>query len=156
MKRPIMILAKSTVMAIGLALVATMAGADNHTSGQNEIKYRKAVMKALGGHMSAMARIIKGEVGHTGHMFGHATAINVIASMMADIFPKGSGGNNTRANDEVWQDAVKFSEAVGAFQGAAANLLQSGNSDDRGAVGATLGEVGKSCGGCHRTFRKPS
>ena len=156
MKRAITILAKSAVMAIGLALVATTTGADGHTSTENEIKYRKAVMNALGGHMGSMAKIAKGEVGHTGHMFGHATAINAIASMTANIFPKGSGGNNTRAKDEVWQDTAKFDEAVKAFQGAAANLLQAADSGDKDVVGAALNGVGKSCGGCHKTFRKPN
>lgn len=155
MKRAITILAKSVVLAGGMALVATTAGADGHASGENEIKYRKAVMKALGGHMGSIAGIAKGEVGHTGHMFGHATAINAIASMTANIFPKGSGGDNTRAMDEIWQDTAKFYSAVKAFQDAAANLLQAANSVDKGAVGAALGGVGKSCGGCHKPFRKP-
>jgi len=156
MKRTIKIFAKSTIMAIGLALVATTAGADGLTSVENAIKYRKSVMNALGGHMGSIARIANGEVEYTEHILGHSTAINAIASMTANIFPRGSGGSNSRAKDEVWQDTAKFDEAVKAFQSAAANLLQAANSGEKDAVGAALSGVGKSCGTCHKTFRKPN
>lgn len=150
---------KGVLVAAGLALLTATAGspaiADGHMKGENAIKYRQAVMKALGGHMGSLGAIAKGEVGHANHMFGHASAINAIASMTADIFPEGSGGDKTRAKDDIWKNWAEFQKTVTAFQGAAAKLVEAANAGDAGAVGAALGGVGKTCGGCHKPFRKP-
>jgi cytochrome c556 len=154
MKRAISVIAKGALVAGGLALVTT-AVSSTVNANENDIKYRKAVMKALGGHMGSIAGIAKGEIGHTKHMFGHATAINAIAAMTSDIFPKGSGGDNTRAKDDIWQKWSEFEKTISAFQAASEKLLEAANSGDKGAVGAALGGVGKSCGGCHKPFRKP-
>ena len=152
MKRAITKLAKGILFAGGLALT-TAAISPVADASEADIKYRQAVMKALGGHMGSIAGIAKGEVGHTKHMFGHASAINAIAAMTSDIFPKGSGGENTRAKDEIWQKWSEFEKGISAFQAASAKLLEAANSGDKGAVGAALGGVGKSCGGCHKPFR---
>ena len=153
MKRAISVIAKGALVAGGLALVTAAVSATANAD-EKDIKYRQAVMKALGGHMGSIGAIAKGEVGHTKHMFGHATAINAIAAMASDIFPKGSGGDKTRAKDEIWQNMGDFNKALSAFQAASAKLLEAANSGDKAAVGAALGGVGKSCGGCHKPFRK--
>ena len=36
------------------------------------VKYRQSVMKALGGHMGATARIVKGDAGAKHHLVAHA------------------------------------------------------------------------------------
>ena len=154
MKSALSILAKGVLFAGGLALLAATASPIAEAS-EADIKYRQTVMKALGGHMGSIAAIAKGQVGHSKHLFGHASAINAIAAMTSDIFPKGSGGENTRAKDEIWQKWSEFEKTIAALQGATAKLLEAANAGDPAAVGAALGGVGKACGGCHQPFRKP-
>ena len=48
---------------VGLA-ASSPAGADS----TGEIKYRQRVMKAVAGHMGAIAGIVKGEVDYTAHL----------------------------------------------------------------------------------------
>ena len=155
MKRAISINAKGALVVGGLALV-TAAISTPANANDKDVNYRQAVMKALGGHMGSIGAIAKGEVGHTKHMFGHAVAINAIAAMALDIFPEGSGGDKTRAKDEIWQNMGEFRKAVSAFQAASAKLLEAANLGDKAAVSAALGGVGKTCGGCHKPFRKPN
>lgn len=152
--------ARGVLLAGAVALLSTAVGpaalADSvSATAASNVKYRHAVMHALSNHMSSIAAIAKGDVGHAGHMAGHAAAIAALASMTGDVFPEGSGGDATRAKDEIWRDAAGFEAAVEAFRAAAAKLLDAAEAGDAGAVGAALGGVGRTCGGCHRAFRKP-
>ncbi len=147
--------ARGVLLAGAVALLSTAAGPAAHADASADVKYRQAVMKALGNHMGSIAAIAKGEVGHAGHMAGHAAAIDALASMTGDVFPEGSGGDATRAKDEIWRDAAGFEAAVEAFRAAAAKLLEAAEAGDAETVGAALGGVGRTCGGCHRAFRKP-
>ena len=147
--------ARGVLLAGAVALLSTAAGPAARADASADVKYRQAVMEALGNHMGSIAAIARGEVGHAGHMAGHAAAIDALASMAGDVFPEGSGGDATRAKDEIWRDATGFEAAVEAFRAAAAALLEAAEAGDVGAVGAALGGVGRTCGGCHRAFRKP-
>jgi cytochrome c556 len=150
--RNVIIKAALAVVLLG-GVVAAIPGA----SAQNAdaaFKYRKAVMSALGGHMGSLGAIAKGEVSHGNHMVGHAAAINAIAGMTADLFPAGSGGDNTRAKDEIWSNAADFKAKVADFQNAAAMVFAAANSGDAAAVGKAMGALGGSCGGCHKPYRK--
>lgn len=147
--------AGGVLLAGAVTLFSTAVGPAAHTDASTDVKYRQAVMEALGNHMGSIAAIAKGEVGHAGHMAGHAAAVDALASMTGDVFPEGSGGDATRAKDEIWRDTAGFEAAVEAFRAAASKLLEAAETGDAGAVGAALGGVGRTCGGCHRAFRKP-
>ena len=58
---------------------------------EGPIKYRKAVMKAVGGHMGAMAGILKGQIkGSKKELEIHAHAMQGLASIAPGIFLEGS------------------------------------------------------------------
>ena len=145
-------LARGVLLAGGLALLSATVSPVAQAA-EADIKYRQSIMKAMGGHMGSLAAIAKGQVGHSQHMFGHAAAINAIATMVPDIFPKGSTGPNSRAKDDIWSKWSEFEKGITALQGAAAKLFEAANAGDAAAVGAALGGVGKACGGCHKPFR---
>jgi cytochrome c556 len=144
------------LLAAGLAL--GMAG---HTlaadSPENLVKYRKSVMKAIGGHTSAIAAVVKGEVSYGAHVANHARGIKEMSLIVLDIFPSNSGPMDyadTRALAEIWDQPAKFKEAVTAFQSAAAKFADIAEGGDQQAIADGLGALGKSCGGCHKPFRK--
>ena len=144
------------LMAVGLAL--GMAGqtlaAD---SPENLVKYRKSVMKAIGGHTGAIAAVVKGEVSFGAHVANHARGIKDMSLIVSDVFPSESGPMDyadTRALAEIWDQPAKFKEAVTAFQSAAAKLADVAEGGDPQAIADGLGALGKSCGGCHKPFRK--
>ncbi|NNG03898.1 MAG: cytochrome c [Inquilinus sp.] len=143
----------ATVAAATLAAGVGVASAADQPADQ--IKYRQAVMRSVGGHMGAIAAIMKGEISHTGHLSAHANAIAGMAVVAADVFPPSSAsGAETRAKPEIWQDWDEFLGKAEAFRTASANLASViDGGGDSAAVGAAFGDLGKSCGGCHRPFR---
>lgn len=120
-----------------------------------DIKYRQMVMDSIGSHIGAIVAVIKGKVPYGAHIVGHAQAMQAASRMLDDIFPPGSAVGQTRAKPDIWQQPEKFKAVLKAFQDASINLVQAAESGDMGAIGEALGVVGKSCGGCHKPFRKP-
>ena len=148
---------KRAIFAICIGLCA--AGATQALAAdepENVIKYRQAVMKAIGGHIGAIAGVVKGEVSYTGDVAAHARGIQEMSQLVSKLFPKGTDSGmhkNTRALPAIWQDWDKFGAAVKAFQDASANLVKIAEAGDPAAFGGGLQGLGKSCGGCHKPFR---
>jgi len=117
------------------------------------IKYRQATMKALAGHLGAASALAKDEVSAEGHLAVHVDALAATAKLMEGLFPAGSGQGQTSALPAIWDNPTDFAKAVAASD-AAATALASTPKDDAAALGAALGAVGKTCGGCHGAFRE--
>jgi cytochrome c556 len=132
--------------------VAGSAGAADDPA--NVVKYRVNLMKAQTGHLRAIASVVKGEVSYGAHVKAHADAIKALSEMAGEVFPKGSGVGESRAKPEIWQDWDKFLAVYGTYKAEAAKLAEVAGSGDLAAIGAQLGNLGKSCGGCHKPFRK--
>jgi len=123
---------------------------------ENMIKYRKAVMSAIGGHTGAIAGVVKGEVSFVGHVEAHARGINEMSKLITQLFPTGTDNGafkDTRALPAIWQDRAKFDAAAQALQDESAKLIEVAQGGDAGAIGAQLQNVGKACGSCHKPFR---
>ncbi len=142
-----------TVFALALLPLAGLP-AQAVDESEKVIKYRQTVMKSLGTHMGGIAAVVKGEVSFVGHVPGHAAGIAAISKMMVDMFPKDSDFGVTRARPEIWTRWDDFVKAAKAMEVEAAKLVEVAGSGDRGAIGAQLGAVGKTCGGCHKPFRE--
>ena len=141
--------------AVGLALIMAAQSVAAGSS-EDEVKYRKSVMKAIGGHTGAIAAVVKGQVSYGAHVASHARGIKDMSLLVGDVFPANSGPDSfkdTRALAKIWDEPTKFKEAVTAFQQAAAKFADIAESGDSGAIAAGLGDLGKSCGGCHKPFR---
>ena len=148
---------KKTIVALCgalFAVTATQAFAVDEPA--NVIKYRKNVMRAMGGHISAIVAVVKGEVSFTGDVAAHARGINEMSKVAPHIFPQGTDNasqSDTRALPAIWEDPAKFEAAVKALQDASANLVRVAEAGDPSAFGGALQELGKACGGCHKPFR---
>ncbi len=143
------ILLAAIVAALGVG-IAGVAAAD----GANDIKYRKAHMKALSGHLGPIFMILKGEAGDKSHIAAHASALANVSMMIGGLFPAGSGTGKTDALAVIWEKPDDFKKAVAALEDASAKLFGAARKGDMAAIGAAAGGVGKSCGGCHKVFRK--
>ena len=138
------------IVAFGFGLAGGPAQAD-----EAAIKYRQSVMKALGGHMGALASLVKGQIDAKSHLPGHANAVAAMGALTKDIFPKGSdAGAETTALPVIWEKPDEFAKAVTAFETASAKFAGVAGGGDMTAIAAAFGELGKSCGGCHQTYRK--
>jgi cytochrome c556 len=123
---------------------------------EGAIKYRKAVMKAVGGHMGAMAGIVKGKVkGSQKEMEALSHAMRELASITPLIFPEGSDFGETRALEVIWQKPKEFKKVLDAFLAEATKLAEISHSGDKQAFGAQFKAMGKNaCGACHKNFRE--
>lgn len=123
------------------------------------IEYRQSVMQGLNAHRGAVIAIVDDDVEYRSHILAHATALHRLAVMAGDVFPEGSGGDDTRAKDEIWQDTgpvvEEFREALEGLQDATGGLLDAVYAGDIGAVVEAITTVRGACTGCHQTFRKP-
>ena len=121
------------------------------------IAYRQSIMKAVGGHMGAIAMAAKGDVSFTDEVAGHAHAINEMSKNLGRLFPEGSGmeAGETRALPIIWEKWDDFVAAAKAMETESAKLAEVAKGGDRAAIAAQTGELGnKGCGGCHKTFRE--
>ncbi len=117
------------------------------------LEYRQSLMQGLAAHRSAVTAIVDDEVDYRSHILAHATALRRLAVMATDVFPEGSGGEGSRAMDEIWQNTDDFQEVLKGLQDATSGLLDAVYAGDIGAVEEALTAVAGSCRDCHRAFR---
>lgn len=146
---------KSLFSILAAGVLVTSAGIAS--ASENDITYRKSVMKSIGGHMKAMSLIVKGEAGDMKDLGTHATAMAGLAKAAATAFPKESSAmdGKTEALMAVWEKPEDFKKVTMAFIAEADKLTAAVQSGDKGAIGAQLGELGKNgCKACHDNFRE--
>jgi cytochrome c556 len=123
---------KSVLGIATAAIISTSATAA--FASEDAIKYRQEIFKAVGGHMTAMATILKTDAGDMSHMEADA--------------------GKTRAKANIWTDADDFKKVVMAFEEHAGKLAMAAKSGDKGQIGAALGGLGKNgCKACHDDYR---
>ena len=123
------------------------------TTPEDAIKYRQAVMESLGGHVAAFLLIALNKVDAREYLQNHADALANLSTEMDGLFPAGSGEGDTEALPAIWDDNEKFAAAVAKMQEATSALQETVRSGDPKAIMGAFAEAGKSCKGCHETFR---
>ena len=142
------------IVTIGSAIALT-AGTVFSVSADDEgaIKYRQAVMKAVGGHMGGSVAIIKGKVPYKDDLVAHATGLNDMANVAANAFKQKTAGGKTRAKAKIWEDSSDFSQKIEDLKNSTADFLAAAKNGGPEAAGAKLGAVGDACKGCHKKYR---
>ena len=112
-------------------------------------------MKGIGAHINNIAAIAKGKITFTGNLISDAQGIvNGLATASA-LFPSGTDGGKTNALAALWEDREGFDKALEKSKERAKQLLAVvRGSTDIAEIGQALGALGKSCGGCHKPYRK--
>jgi cytochrome c556 len=141
---------KSIVAVVFTILVCPMVLAD----GEAEFKYRQGVMQTVGGHMSSLAGILRGQV-HVENLGVHAKGMADLATIVPNVFPEGSGVAISEALPEIWENPDDFKAAIDKFVEAANGMSAAANdSDGAAAIGPAMNALGQSCKGCHDNFRE--
>jgi len=140
-------LSKSLLLAVGLAVAGSAWAADA------TVKYRQDQMKVLGGHMGSIVAIIKGEVPFTDQLAVHAKGLAATAALTEAVFKEKATGGDSASKPEIWSDWQRFAGNADKLTQAANKLADAAAAGDQGAIRAAMGEVGKSCKGCHDDFK---
>ena len=153
--RPIRSLALAAI-PLGLMLASSpFASADEHEMNEAQIGYRQKVMASVGANMGAISDILKNRLEVPGAIANHATQMADAAALIAPAFRAEIAEGPTDAKPDIWTDWEGFEQAIAEYEAAARALADAANGDDPAAVGPAMRTLGKSCGGCHRPFRKP-
>ena len=142
------------VAALIVLLSFCFFGSSSLADSKGIIKYRQNVMKSTAGHMGAIVDILKNGLPLADHIVDHARSIQQNSKMTLAMFPKGSGLGDTKAKPVIWENWSKFESAVKAFVRESAKLAKVAESGDMEALAKQVRATGKTCGGCHRNFRK--
>ena len=143
--------------ALSVLLVLPLAAVSGDAAPQDIADYRHQVFEGLGKHMKASAMIVKGKVVAPQDLPNHARAMHETAKVVHGMFPAGTGPDavKTDALPEVWTKKEEFKMASDALVRATLVFAEAAETDDSVAISLAFKEVGQSCGGCHKSFRKP-
>jgi len=119
------------------------------------VKYRVNVMRAIGAHMGSIGAILQGKVENKDDLVAHAAALNGLAGMLDDVFPKGSSGAPSRLKAEFFEQSDQVNGIINALQEASQKVADAAAGGDMAGVGQNLGAMGQQCGACHRAYRLP-
>ena len=142
------------VAALTFLLSFCFFGSSSLADSKGIIKYRQNVMKSTAGHMGAIVDILKNDLPLQAHILDHARSIQQNSKMTLAMFPKGTGLGNTKAKPAIWENWSKFESAVEDFERESAKLAKVAESGDMEALAKQVRATGKTCGVCHRNFRK--
>jgi cytochrome c556 len=134
---------------------AGLASADSHEQDAAYIGYRQSVMSIVGTHMGAISDIMKNGLDVPGAIAGHAEQMAEAAALVGPAFRRPISEGPTDAKPEIWKDWAKFEQAIADYEEAARGLAAAASAEDPSGVGPAMKALGKSCGGCHKPFRKP-
>lgn len=141
-------------LVIGVVASAGVNDLSANDSYDSIIKYRKQVMIANAAHITAIFSVINGETHFTKHLAAHATSISQSARFMLETYPPGSDVGRTDAKPAIWIEWDKFVAAAKSLEQTANELASVSDSGDMKVMRQRAEAVGKSCGGCHNSFRK--
>ncbi len=139
-----------------LAALSLIGLAAAEAEPDNAIKYRKAVMSVVGGNMSALVMIAKGEVEHAEALAAHAQMLAETSELSLAAFRQntdGQGREKTTALGKVWSDWDDFEEGMQTFTEEANKLASMAEAGDMDGLRGQIGALGKACKDCHDDFR---
>jgi cytochrome c556 len=142
------------------ATMATLGSAQSQAQGSSVplapddyVSIRKAVMDLQQGVLGAMKAGVEQKADVKPFMPG-AKGLVASAQIIATMFPAGTEKvNDTKALPAVWSDKADFAAKGKALQEAAEKLVTLADADDKAGFAAQFGEVGKTCGACHRQYK---
>jgi len=146
------IITGSVLVAIGLSMASI---AQAQVKPEILVKQRQSAMTLIGKYWGPLGGMAQGKVPYDANVVArNAGYLDALSKMPWDGFASGTKDVKSAALPAVFTDTAKFKEAQDRLQSEVAKLVSVSKGGDEAAVKAQLGAVGKSCGGCHETFRE--
>src|ERR1700679_1784086 len=144
-----------TVVVVGTLLLGVSAvGAQQDMVNQNQ-----TIMKSNGKNAGVLAAMVKGEKPYDQAAVDAAlTQLDETAKKLPTMFPESVKGlkaeGDYSASSKIWEDKAGFDAHIATFAKAVTDAKASVK--DLDTLKVSLPVIGKSCGGCHETFRVKS
>ena len=146
------------IFSIGLAL---MLGAGysltafSQVKPETLVKQRQAAMTLQGKYWGPLGGMAQGKVPYNAAVVArNAGYLDALNKMPWDGFAPSTKDVKSAALPAVFTDTAKFKEAQDRLQSEVSKLVAVSKGGDEAAVKAQLAATGKTCGGCHETFRE--
>jgi len=143
-------------MAVVVALTLGVAGAVfAQAKPETLVKQRQAVMTLQGKYFGPMAAMAQGKAPYNADIVRrNAAFLDNLSRMPWDGFDPSTKDVKSAALPAIYEQPDKFKEAAARLENEVHKLYEVSRSGDEAAVKAQIGAVGKSCGGCHESFRQ--
>lgn len=149
----------SLLIATALVCGATVLTAGGHSTGNEVVDARIAVMKTMGQSIGVLGNMAKGEMAYD------ATAAQAAADALleaaqidpAELWIEGTGRETvpaTRAKPAIFTDSFEV-ETLSADLVSAAQSMAGAAGTGLDGIRANLGAVGGACSACHKEYRFP-
>ena len=143
---------------ITVAIVLTIGFFSSNLFAQQDsdfLEYRQALMKTLGSQMGAIGQILKTGLPLKEHIASHAQVIAINSKLLSAAFEKKITTGRTDSQPAIWQKWSQFEKAAMATQRESQKMMEISASRSTSGFFAQMKNLGTTCGGCHRSFRKP-
>ena len=146
---------KKILLLAGVAMAVAGGAAIAQVKPEILVKQRQAVMTLQGKYWGPIAGMASGKVTpyNADIVARNATYLENLAQMAWDGFQPSTSDVKSAALPAVYSDAAGFQRAIDRLQAETAKLGALARARDEAGVKAQFGAVGKSCGGCHESFR---
>jgi cytochrome c556 len=132
------------------ALLSPVRGAESPEEIQGN---RTATMKSIGKALRAIRVFVK--AGQMKELAESSMQVAEFIDRIPELSPKGSAfGEKSRIKPEVWEDFDQYKKLAEKSSAAARALAKAAGSGDKDSAAGAFRAFGKSCGACHKPFRK--
>ena len=141
------------VAVIGLA--TALPASAQFAKPEDAIKYRKAVFTVMATHFGRVAAMANGKLPFDAKVAADSAELATTMSKLPYVaFIEGTDKGDTKAKPEIWSEMDKFKAAASKMQDEMAKFNVAAKGGNIDAIKAAVGDTGKSCKGCHDTYRK--
>ena len=146
---------------IGTALLSTFTvfaePAKSAKQAKGATEYRQAIFKLVKSSVGALGAMNKGAIPFNAETIQtNSLRIQQLSLMLEDYFATDTTGFDvkTEALDKVWGNQADFKDKIAALTAAANNLNMVAKAGDKSQFKPAIGQVFKSCKGCHDNYKK--
>lgn len=151
----LMDLRRALTTALLAAALYVSAATPSAANDDAYIAYRQQMMQAVGGNAAAIGTIMRKRLPLNDHMALHADQIASAARMVPGAFKSKVFKGATDAKPEIWTSMEEFLELNEAMREASLEFAEAAREGDPREIAAAFRDLTKSCGACHRPYRKP-
>lgn len=144
------VVAGAAAVFFSAVLLSPVRGAESPEKVQ---KNRTATMKSISKALRGIRVFVK--AGQMKELAEASMQVAKLVDRIPELSPKGSAfGEESRIKPEVWDDFARYKKLADESSAAARALAKVAGSGDEKKAADAFRALGKSCGACHKPFRK--
>ena len=152
---------KAIATIIGTAMLSTFSvfaePAKSDKQAKDVTEFRQSIFTLVKSNVGVLGAMNKGVIPFDAETLQtNSLRLEQLSLMLEDYFATDTSGFDveTEALDKIWGNQADFKDKIGALTAAASNLNKVAKAGDTSQYKPAIGQVFKSCKGCHDNYRK--